>query len=424
MKNIYVFLIGYSHSTILRRALMSLNLIDHRIGDIAILEESEQFITINDSSFSQKIKFVKLIHNDLGATLNECIQKVSSEYILFLYDQQYFNNYIKDTILELDDSQHVMTYPYIVKDKVIHRPFFIKTSFLKQNSFFSRYQVPFREAVLPSWLSRLNKSSVVTASDNFISETSKHVPISLFQKLEFIEKYQHEKEQLLVEPSISVIIANYNMAEYVEIAINSCFLQSSPIDQILVIDDGSTDHSYKQLEKWNYAPNFRLLKKENGGKARALNDLIPYIQTKFVIELDADDWLDPNAISVIREYLAVLPEDVAVLYGNLKNWRQTSLGDIYYRTVKKGKPVKSHQELINYNFPLGPRIYRTSSLKESNGFPVLEFEDVAILNKLLKNNRLLYQDFTVYNVREHKLSFTRKSKKNHPKWSDFKKYFN
>ncbi|WP_394223942.1 glycosyltransferase family 2 protein [Priestia aryabhattai] len=423
MKNIYVFLIGYSNSTILRRALMSLNLIDHRIEDIAILEESEQFITINDSSFSQKIKLIKLIHNDLGVTLNECIQKVSSEYILFLYDQQYFNNYIKDTILELHDSQHVMTYPYIVKDKVIHRPFFIKTSFLKQNSFFSKYQVPFREAVLPSWLSRLNKSSVVTASDNFISETSKHVPISLLQKLEFIEKYQHEKVQSLVEPSISVMIANYNMAEYVEIAINSCFLQSSPIDQILVIDDGSTDHSYKQLEKWNYAPNFRLLKKANGGKARALNDLIPYIQTKFVIELDADDWLDPNAISVIREFLAVLPEDVAVLYGNLKNWRQTSLDDIYYRTVKKGKPVKSSQELINYNFPLGPRIYRTSSLKESNGFPVFEFEDVAVLNKLLKNNRLLYQDFTVYNVREHRSSFTRKNKKNHPKWSDFKKYF-
>jgi len=49
------------------------------------------------------------------------------------------------------------------------------------------------------------------------------------------------------------------------------------------------------------------------------------------------------------------------------------------------------------------------------------YEDVSILNHLLRENRLLYKDFTVYNVREHKFSITKKNPSN---WSDFLKFLN
>ena len=83
--------------------------------------------------------------------------------------------------------------------------------------------------------------------------------------------------------------------------------------------------------------------------------------------------------------------------------------------------------MLSYIFPLGPRIYRTFSLKENKGFPIIDFEDgrmyedVSILNDLLRKNRLLYKDFTIYNVREHELSIT---KKNPSTWSDFLKLLN
>jgi hypothetical protein len=84
-------------------------------------------------------------------------------------------------------------------------------------------------------------------------------------------------------------------------------------------------------------------------------------------------------------------------------------------------------EVLSYKFPLGPRIYRTLSLKENKGFPIIDFEDgrmyedVSILNHLLRENRLLYKDFTIYNVREHAFSIT---KKNPSSWSDFLKLLN
>jgi len=425
MKNIHVLLLNYSNSTILNKALNSLNFIHQRVRNITVLEEKNSSSKLDISSINQETKYVTFLQNDLGEALNNYIVKSSDEYILFLYNQDYFNPNIKDINLELYNHQYVMTYPYTFKDKVIQRPFLVKTSFLKQTNFFSKYQLPFREAILSAWLSSLDKSHIVNENGHFINQTIKDGTTSNLQKLNFIEKYQFDLEQGTNIPSLSVIISNYNMVQYVNTAISSCLLQSNPPEQILVIDDGSTDNSYKEMGKWKETPVFKLFKRENRGKARSLNDLLPYIETDFVIELDADDWFDPDAFLIIKNQLRGILDDIAVLYGNLRIWKQTRLGTVKFKEIKKGRIVSNKSELLSYPFPLGPRIYRTSSLKQNNGFPITKFEngrmyeDVSILNELLKESRLLYKDFTVYNVREHELSITKKKRFN---WNDFIKY--
>ncbi|MFS2173867.1 glycosyltransferase family 2 protein [Priestia megaterium] len=425
MKDIHVLLLSYSSSNSLKQALTSLNFIRNRIKDVTVVEEHNVSLRLSLPSINKEIKYMKLIGEDLGVSLNEYVYNLPCEYVLFLYDQDYFNSNIKDTKLELCGNHYVMTYPYIIKGLVIQRPLLVKTSFLKQVNFFSKYQVPFKEAVLPSWLSRINKSNIIVVRGDFVSQTVKNTSKYIIQKLNFIEKYQYESESDGNLPSISVLLANYNMADYVGIAINSCLLQSNPPEKILIIDDGSTDNSYKELEKWKESPEVKLFEQDNKGKAKALNNLIPYIETEFVVELDADDWFDPDAFSTIKKHLKNLPDDVGVLYGNLRNWVQESPYIVKYKGVRKGKPITNKNELLSYLFPVGPRIYRTSALKDNNGFPIIKFEDgrmyedVSILNDLLKNKRLLYEDFTVYNVRAHEFSIT---KKNHPNWSDFLNY--
>ncbi|WP_432694418.1 glycosyltransferase family 2 protein (plasmid) [Priestia aryabhattai] len=425
MKDIHVLLLSYSSSNSLKKALTSLKFIRDRIRDVTVLEESNSSLGLSPTFVNQEIKYTKLINEDLGVSLNEYIQKLTFEYVLFLCDQDCINSNIKEIRLELYGNHYVMTYPYIIKGKVIQKPLLVKTSFLKEANFFSKYQVPFKEAVLPSWLSKLNKSYIITVRGDFISQTGKNNTRHMMQKLNFIEKYQYESEPDGNSPSISVILSNYNMANYVGIAINSCLLQSNSPEKILIIDDGSTDNSYEELGKWKGYPLVELYKQENKGKAKALNNLIPYIETEFVVELDADDWFDPDAFLIIKKHLKNLPDNVGVLYGNLRNWMQITPDNVKYKGIKKGKPISNKNELLSYLLPVGPRIYRTSSLKQNNGFPITKFEDgrmyedVSILNDLLKKNRLLYRDFTVYNVRAHELSIT---KKNHSNWSDFIKY--
>ncbi|WP_377520492.1 glycosyltransferase family 2 protein [Priestia megaterium] len=428
MKDIRVFLLSYSNTRALQQAITSLQLIIQRVEGITVIDVPDFLHEVLDTVTPQpEVEYVKLNNNNLGKTLNDYIKEESCEYVLFLYDQDYLNKNITEEHLGLNNEKNVMTYQYTIKDKIIQRPFLVRTCFLKQNLFFQNNEVPFKEAIMPSWLSQVDPSYVVPGSKSLISQLSKDATTSNYEKIKFIEKYQTNLSNSIIKPSIAVMISNYNMVDYVGTAINSCFLQSSPPEQILVVDDGSTDESYKVLENWVYDSRFKLLSKKNGGKARALNELLPYIETEFIVELDADDWLDPDAIFVIKNYLRNLEEDVAVLYGNLRAWKQTNLGKLKYKGVRKGSQVLNKKELLSYTFPLGPRIYRTFSLKENKGFPVIDFEDgrmyedVSILNTLLRKNCLLYKDFTIYNVREHELSIT---KKNPSTWSDFLKLLN
>lgn len=425
MKDIHLFLIGYVNSSSIKKAIDSVHLINNRIDEIIILDIPETLNQLGLTFEGAKTKCINLLDNDLGLTLNHHIQSLSCEYVMFLYSYDYLDNSITKHQLALDDEKVVMTYDITINNKVIQRPFLSKASFLQQHPFSLRCHVPFKESVLPSWLLTVDELSIASSPNKLVNQTFIDKTSSNLQKLNFIEKYQQKLEKQNLAPSIAVIIANYNMANYVGIAINSCILQSSLPEQIIVVDDGSNDHSLEIIKSFKNTPGFRFLSKDNGGKARALNAALSYVETEFVMELDADDWLDPDAFYTIRRCLENLKEDVAVLYGNLRAWKQNGEENIRYKGLRKGRAILNRNDLLSYVFPLGPRIYRTSTLKQNNGFPLIDFEggrmyeDVSVLNDLIKTHRLLYKDMTVYNVREHPLSIT---KKNHSSWSDFLKY--
>ncbi|TCN27846.1 glycosyltransferase family 2 protein [Mesobacillus foraminis] len=423
MKNIHVILICYPHSSCLNQTIASLQFISHRLEGITVLGEKE------DAAFggfhpSYQIKYIKVTENNLGKRLDSFIHTISSEYILILQDGMCINSKISRLKLGLEENQNIITFSHSIKDKTLLHPFLIRTSYIKKHKFLSSYSFPFSEALMPAWVASIQHTGMVIHKGDFVSSKKIQGTGSALPIIEFIEKYQKKFPFVEKTPSISVILAHFNMEQYVGTAISSCLLQIFQADQVLIIDDGSTNHSYKELEKWSAHSGVEIFRKENGGKARALNELLPHIQTDFVLELDADDWLDPDALSIIRKHLLNLSEDVIVLYGNLRTWKQRGPGSLQYKGIRKGHPVSSKRELTSYQFPLGPRIYRSTALK-TNGFPVIEFEDgrmyedVSVLNNLLKRGRLVYNDFTVYNVREHPSSITKRNRSN---WNDFLKF--
>ncbi len=376
------------------------------------------------SMYLQDIQHLMIRNQDIGAALSLALPHIQSPYILLLQDQDYLSPLVGPSSLELDASKSVMTCRHQLGSMVIRRPFFIKTSYLVTTTFPSVNQLPFKEALIPSWLSRVEKEDVLPIEKEWIKQAKKNSSATQREKFNFLRKYTAAPHTAgWTQPTLAVIISCFNMAPYVGATMSSCFFQHAQFEQLLVIDDGSSDHSYKELEKWKGNEHVQVFQKENGGKAIALNELLTYVTTDFVLELDADDWLDPNAFLIIKEKLSTLSQDVSVLYGNFRKWKQLPTGGVMYIGTATGKAVKNRKDLLNYRFPLGPRIYRTSSLKEAGGFPIVDFEDgrlyedVSVLLQLLKDSRFSYQDFTVYNIREHDASIT---KKNHSKWNDFK----
>src|ERR1039458_8786747 len=94
----------------------------------------------------------------------------------------------------------------------------------------------------------------------------------------------------MTNPILSVLIDTFNHERYIEQAILSVLEQDFPSadSEIVVVDDGSTDHTPEIVRK--FAPRVRLLSKKNGGQASAFNVAIPKLRGQVVAFLDGDDW--------------------------------------------------------------------------------------------------------------------------------------
>lgn len=111
-------------------------------------------------------------------------------------------------------------------------------------------------------------------------------------------------------PTISIIINCYNYADYVRVAIDSVLNQTRPADEIIVIDDGSTDTSAEVIR--SYGAKVKGVFKRNEGKIAAVNEGCALATSDIILNLDADDALYPEALEQVAAYFT--PGVVKVQY--------------------------------------------------------------------------------------------------------------
>ncbi len=115
---------------------------------------------------------------------------------------------------------------------------------------------------------------------------------------------------------ISIIIPVYNAEKYIESCINSAIDQTYDDIEILVINDGSTDSTELILKK--FENNIKIINKENGGTASALNMGIKHMTGEWFKWLSADDILKKDAIEKLVFQIQKLGKQVKnyILYSN------------------------------------------------------------------------------------------------------------
>ena len=89
-------------------------------------------------------------------------------------------------------------------------------------------------------------------------------------------------------PLVSVVITNYNYAQYVGEAIESVLNQTYKNLEIIVIDDGSTDDSLDEIDV--YQSKIRIVARENRGVVYTRNEGMSLAKGEFICFLDADDY--------------------------------------------------------------------------------------------------------------------------------------
>ena len=152
-------------------------------------------------------------------------------------------------------------------------------------------------------------------------------------------------------PLVSIIINNYNYERFIAEAIESALQQAYSQVEVIVVDDGSIDHSKEIIQ--GYSRHINLVLKENGGQASAINAGFAISRGEIVVFLDADDLLLPSMVKDVVDVFLSRPEIIRVQY------RMAVIDEYSQRTgVEKPErhiPVPSgdvHEQALKFPFDM------------------------------------------------------------------------
>lgn len=210
-------------------------------------------------------------------------------------------------------------------------------------------------------------------------------------------------------PLVSVVIPVYNCAEFLHECLDSILNQSLKDIEVFCVDDGSTDMSVDILSEYQQADErVRLLYQKNSGQGVARNNALQHVTGKYVIFVDADDWLEPEALELL--YNKIEQDNSEIVFFNVYETGSDNQKHIfkpaqtYYEKFgeKVFSPVDA-KDIIYNTTPRPFRIYRLDSMKKygykyashkhledhSPFFCFLANVDrVSVLNKCVYNYRL------------------------------------
>lgn len=136
---------------------------------------------------------------------------------------------------------------------------------------------------------------------------------------------------------ISVIIPVYSRDNYIKRAVQSVLKQTRPADEIIVIDDGSTDRTGAILN--DFASHIKVYKQDNHGVSAARNKGIQLAAGEWIAFLDSDDeWL-PDKLERAESFHRANP-DLLIF--------QTE--EIWIRNGMRVNPRKKHQKFSGWIF--------------------------------------------------------------------------
>jgi len=202
---------------------------------------------------------------------------------------------------------------------------------------------------------------------------------------------------------VTVVIPVYNREKYIETAITSILKQTLKNWKLIIIDDGSTDHTPDIIEKFisNKIKLVRLPK--NQGTGKALQTALTMIETPYFVIVDSDDWIEPQTLEVLLKVMEKQPSTTSLVYGNTVSWMKN--GGKFYKLVRQHRSFKEKYDFIKYRPMIYPRFFRTKTVRQVNGFETDDpyhgryAEDTYLLLKLIAISNFHWVDKNFYNLR-------------------------
>ena len=205
---------------------------------------------------------------------------------------------------------------------------------------------------------------------------------------------------------ISIIVPIYNQEKYLDKCIKSIINQSKQEIEIILINDGSTDNSENIIKK--YKDNrIKYIKTKNQGIGKTRNLGIKKSNSKYIMFVDSDDYIDKNYCLEMYNNIKKNNSDIAIT--NYKEIKNNTINKVDINIDKLFSIQERPNNLSKINLSCWNKIYKSTLIKNNNIMfsENLKYEDIEFVFKCIINSKKIsYLDKYSYNYIIHSNSET------------------
>lgn len=224
--------------------------------------------------------------------------------------------------------------------------------------------------------------------------------------------------------NLTVVVPVYNVEKYLSKCIDSILNQTMPVDEIILVDDGSKDKS--GLIADDYAKRYDRIKvvhQKNGGLSAARNTGINAATKKYIAFVDSDDYIEPSMYEVLMKQLKKDDADISIC----GVWYEQEDGEKYtpYQSgiAKVWNKKESMIQLNSYqyfNMSFCDAIFKknlfemTAYGEDALRFPVGKLcEDFYLMHRIVaRTEKITYTSMPFYHYVQRSNSISRNTKVN------------
>lgn len=185
---------------------------------------------------------------------------------------------------------------------------------------------------------------------------------------------------------VSIIVPVYNVEKYLARCLDSITSQTFPDIEIVCINDGSTDRSADILKHYaKFDKRIAIITKPNGGLSSARNAGLEVVTGKYIMFVDSDDWIFPEAVEKLYDNAEKNNSDMVLfdyMTGDVMPKKKIAIDVLRNDYVNNPFNFASMNPLLLKEFPVSAcfRFYRSDLIK--NKIPFVEgliYEDVPFM---------------------------------------------
>lgn len=212
----------------------------------------------------------------------------------------------------------------------------------------------------------------------------------------------------MTPPRISVVLPVYNVAAYLPACLDSIVTQTLVPDEIIAVDDGSTDDSPAILAQYaSRIPGMRVIRQKNGGLSVARNTGVQAVTGKWLVFIDSDDFISPDYFSHLVSVAELGNLDVALCNAVFHYDNSNPNRPIYTSTpethIESGREwLRNRLQQRFFPHMVWMHLYKRSFINKHQFkfIPGQVHEDVIWTNQvLLSADRVQYIHEPLYNYR-------------------------